>query len=160
LQKFLFLIFDYFIHSSYIVLSLRIECSGHNRWISVNIFATILKIFLQNFNLSFIFLNYSLAKVRPFSKFIFSFFMFFELKLQRFHLLKHFFVLKSKLFNMLRLIIQFTRKLNVLFDSKLGCPLQLILILRKHINFDFPYIYKHFFPQFIDFIVFLFFYCE
>jgi hypothetical protein len=100
---------------------------------------------LKHLYLSFVFLNHAVAEMRALSKLIFNFSVFLKLNFQNFHLLLHFCILVNQLFNVLRLILKLTRKLDVLFHCQLGGALELIFVHAKHLDLNISDVHEHFF---------------
>ena len=94
--------------------------------------------------------------MRSFGQFIFNLCMLFKFDSKQFHLLFHLLILECELFNMLRLVVEFTAQLNVLLNSEFCSTLKLVFIHRQHLNLNISDTKEHFFPKFFDFLVSLF----
>lgn len=85
--------------------------------------------------------------MRSFSKLAFDFSVLLQFKAEKFKLLLHFYVLVVELLDMLRLVLELARELNVLLHSKLGGALKLVIVHGEHFDLDIPDIHEHLLPQ-------------
>lgn len=73
-----------------------------------------------------------------------------KLAFQLFHLLLKLVVLVCQLLDVLRLVLQLTRELQILVYRQLGGPLQLVLIHVQHLHLDISDVHEHLLPQLVD----------
>ena len=88
--------------------------------------------------------------MRPLRKLMLNFRMLLQLNFQKFLLLLHLFILINELLDMLRLVFQLGRQLNVLLNSKLSGSFQLVLVHREHIALHILNIHKHLLSKLVN----------